>query len=576
MRKLILTIFIIKFVFVQHCVAAIWQVGPLHTHTMPSQVSALVSNGDTVEIDAGIYNSDVAQWTANNLLLKGVGGLAHLKANGNGWGGKAIWVISGNSTRVENIEFSLCSVPDHNGAGIRQEGRNLTVRYCYFHNNEDGILAGTINPSNILIEYTEFGFNGYGDGFSHNLYINNIDTLTFRYNYSHHCSVGHELKSRAHVNFIYYNRISDESAGTASRSIDLPNGGIAYLIGNVIEQGPQSQNSNIIGYGLEGLTNPAPHQVYAINNTIVNNYPGGSFFQFNSQTALFKGYNNILAGSGNFVSGSFPSTVDTASNRVSSTISSFAFVNVSLYDYHLTGNSTSTINYGTNPGVVNTVSLNPVIEYEHPHSAIARCINGNLDIGAYEYCPSLCAAPSSGFFTSDITSTTAKVNWNIVSGAVTYQVRYRATGTSTWIKKNTTGNVGNKILTGLLSSTMYVWQVRTKCSLTPVTWSAWTAKRYFTTTALRSADTQFADLSEVNVYPNPAHDKITVSIDVKQQVDIILQLTDITGRMVLSENQSSREGLNSWQLGLNHLSKGIYMLDVKTRSGSWKTKVVVE
>jgi len=40
--------------------SANWLVGPTRTYTLPSQVSGLVNNGDTVSIDAGIYNSDVA------------------------------------------------------------------------------------------------------------------------------------------------------------------------------------------------------------------------------------------------------------------------------------------------------------------------------------------------------------------------------------------------------------------------------------------------------------------------------------------------------------------------------------
>ncbi len=57
---------------------------------------------------------------------------------------------------VENIEFSGATVPDQNGAGIRQQGDNLTVRHCYFHGNEDGILGGGGVASEVLIEYSEY------------------------------------------------------------------------------------------------------------------------------------------------------------------------------------------------------------------------------------------------------------------------------------------------------------------------------------------------------------------------------------------------------------------------------------
>ncbi|MEO7175721.1 MAG: T9SS type A sorting domain-containing protein [Saprospiraceae bacterium] len=382
----ILYIAIIALAVVQAGFANYWQVGPGKTYTAPSQVSSLVEDGDTVAIDAGVYESDVARWAANDLFITGVGGKAHLKANGNSYGQKAIWVIAGDNTRIENIEFSLCTVPDQNGAGIRQEGKNLTVRYCHFHHNDDGILAGTMNPSNIIIEFCEFGYNGYGDGQSHNLYINNIDTLIFRFNYSHHTSVGHELKSRAHVNYILYNRISDEAGTTSSRSIDLPNGGTTYLIGNLIEQGPESENSNIIGYGLEGLNNPSPHELFAINNTIINNRSNGSFFSFQNGTTFFKAFNNIIAGPGVFVQGNYPSNVDTASNIMSTDIGVFEFADPDSYDFHLTANSQLAIDQGSNPGSDGGFSLSPVLEYMHPSDSLIRCQTGFLDIGAYEFC----------------------------------------------------------------------------------------------------------------------------------------------------------------------------------------------
>jgi len=84
-------------------------------------------------------------------------------------GGKGIWVISGNDTVVENIEFSGAAVPDANGAGIRFEGVNLTVRNCYFHHNQNGILTNNQQVGELLVEYTEFGFNGDGSGQTHNI-----------------------------------------------------------------------------------------------------------------------------------------------------------------------------------------------------------------------------------------------------------------------------------------------------------------------------------------------------------------------------------------------------------------------
>ena len=365
--------------------ATTWQVGPSQTYSMPSQVSTLVANGDTVNIEAGVYPSDVARWLADDLLLRGVGGMAVLESNGNSWGDKAIWVIQGDRTTVEWIEFSECAVPDQNGAGIRQEGLGLTVRHCYFHDNENGILAGELHPSTIRIEYSEFDHNGYGDGYSHNLYIGNIDSLIFQYNCSHHAHVGHELKSRAWVNVIEYNRIGNEADGDASREIDLPNGGQAYVIGNAIQQGLQGQNSNMIGFGLEGLSNPGPQELYAVSNTIVNERTNGSFFSV-AGTAFFKAYGNILAGGGSYMSGAWPASIDTLGNLRTTNIATVGFADEASYDYHITASSPAhAIAY---PAGVATSGY-PLVawyEYVHPTNGTLRCQHATLDAGAFESC----------------------------------------------------------------------------------------------------------------------------------------------------------------------------------------------
>ena len=363
--------------------ATIWHVGASQTYTMPSQVSTLVNHGDTVDIDAGIYNSNVCAWNKNNLLLRCTNGMAHLKSNGLSYGDKAIWVIQGNNTRVEHIEFSLCTSTSANGAGIRQEGQNLIVRYCNFHDNENGILAGAITPCKITVEFTEFNLNGAGDGFSHNLYIGHIDTLLFRYNYSHHCKIGHELKSRANINYILYNRFGNEASGTASREIDLPNGGLSVVMGNQIQQGVNGTNSGIIGYGLEGLSNTAPHNFYLINNTIVNEKTAGTFVAIQNGTALYKGYNNIFAGTGTLLTGT-TTVLDTTSNK-KYTIAGAGFVNSAGYDYHLLP-TCSAINSATAAGTAsNGYVLTPTKEYAHPANQINKTVQGLLDIGAYEY-----------------------------------------------------------------------------------------------------------------------------------------------------------------------------------------------
>ncbi|MEW6677499.1 MAG: right-handed parallel beta-helix repeat-containing protein [Pseudomonadota bacterium] len=235
----------------------------------PSQAAPIAKDGDTVEIEAGEYFGDAAVWRAHNLLLRGVNGKAHLYSRGVMARNKAIWLIQGNNTVVENIGFHDARVRDRNGAGIRLEGTNLVVRNCLFRHNENGLLTGVNPDSEVFIENSEFDENGHGDGKSHNAYIGKIKMLTVTDSYLHQALIGHQLKSRALENRISGNRFEDGPNGRSSYLIDLPNGGVATIEGNTLLQGPMAENSTMVSFGAEKAAHPT-HRLVVRNNLFKN------------------------------------------------------------------------------------------------------------------------------------------------------------------------------------------------------------------------------------------------------------------------------------------------------------------
>ncbi len=97
-----------------------------------------------IEVDAaGKYDGDVAFVRNNKLTFRGVGaGRALLDSQGNVAGGKAIFVTSGDDITIENLEFHGARCGSRNGARVRYEGSNLTLRRCKFQDCENGILGG--------------------------------------------------------------------------------------------------------------------------------------------------------------------------------------------------------------------------------------------------------------------------------------------------------------------------------------------------------------------------------------------------------------------------------------------------
>ena len=246
-------------------------VGSGQQYATLSAAIAVSQDGDTLYVKAGTYLNDFA--TINTKLsIVGVGGMVQLVATEAPPNGKAI-LVTGTDVSLDHIEFSGAAVPDGNGAGIRYEGGNLSITNSYFHNNQDGILAASVPGGTISIDHSEYANNGAGTGQTHNIYINEIATLRVTNSYLHDAIAGHELKSRADNTIILNNRIFDNQSD-ASYSIDVPNGGATTVQGNVIQQGPNSQNGGIISYAAETTTPYANSQLIVSQNTILNERSG--------------------------------------------------------------------------------------------------------------------------------------------------------------------------------------------------------------------------------------------------------------------------------------------------------------
>ncbi len=277
------------------------QVGPTRSIRTVSRAAALAQNGDTIEIDPGDYLADVAVWRQSDITIRGTGPRVRLIASGAHAEGKAIWVIHSSAhgrVTVEGIDFIGARVPDNNGAGIRFEQGHLVVRRCVFHDNQAGIIASPNATSVLEITQSEFGWNGVGDGLTHHVYANQIKSFKLTGSWLHHANVGHLVKSRAATNEVSYNRLADDIGGRASYELEFPNGGVAVVVGNVIQQGSQTSNSVMVSYGAEGYSWKL-NQLQLAYNTLVNDHPrGGTFVRAAPGAELVLMLDNLLVGRG--------------------------------------------------------------------------------------------------------------------------------------------------------------------------------------------------------------------------------------------------------------------------------------
>ena len=426
------------------------RVGPGQSYATPCAAIQAASDGDTIQIDAAGsngYTGDVCAWSTSNLTVVGVNGRPHIDANGRSTNGKGTWVIDGNNTTVDNVELSGAAVPDLNGAGIRLDGIGLTVRNSYFHDNQDGILTNPQPSGDIVVDSSEFARNGgagdpnRGLGAAHNMYIGLARSFTLRDSYSHDANQGHLVKSRALVNYILYNRLTGQG-GTSSRELDLPNGGLAYVIGNILQKEPTAQNPYLLSYGEEGASN-ANSRLYVVNNTFVDNKGGGTAIQIEpSVAAAALVQNNISAGTSTFVDTAGATLV---TNCLASVVGDPLFANAATFDYHLRAGSPC-IDTGSAPGTsADGYALQPAAQYVYDLAEIPRMVAGmSIDAGAFEYNNGVAPGPTStstatstGTATSTLTGTPMGTVTPVPTGTATSTTTRTATGTSTVGPTNT-------------------------------------------------------------------------------------------------------------------------------------------
>jgi Secretion system C-terminal sorting domain len=395
------------------CRAAIWNVGSGQNYTLPSQLQFLVNDGDTIYIDGGTYANDACKWNKQNLKIIGLGAgnnRTTLQYNGDIPNGKGIFVFESpglsDNPYLENIVFDGAQVSDDNGAngaGIRFQANNITVKNCKFTNCQNGILEGngSVSTSNVIILNCEFQNNGYQlqndpnySGYEHHIYISeSADTLLVMNCYFHHPrGQANSLKTRAQRSYILYNLIDEESTGYGSWEINIAQGGLNIIMGNIIIQGSNGANHGIVGY--DSATNTL-EDFYFVNNTAINQFEGNiKYFNIVPLSGInsFKIYNNIFASvtsaTNTLFAGNIPGVLDSAANIITNDYLSIGFNNPAVPDYSLSAGALAAIDQGTYAGITATsYSLEPINMYQTFDSALLprSIVNGAIDIGAYEY-----------------------------------------------------------------------------------------------------------------------------------------------------------------------------------------------
>jgi hypothetical protein len=290
---------------------------------------------------------------------------------------KAILVFRGANPTIENLEFSGARAKARNGAGIRHQRGDLTIRNSLFRDSDNGILTGHDPEGVVQIEFSEFARNGFGDGLSHNIYVGRANRFELRHSWSHGAKKGHLIKSRAGENLIEYNWLVDDPDGQASYEIDITFPSDTKIIGNVIVQASGSPNQSIVSYaaGKEKATTPTGRLTVAYN-TIYSRRTNPVFVNNNSSgTALIA--RNVFGGA--IGREELRGPIDARDNL---RLADSDFVDAAANDFRPTATPGVGTSASTDEESLGRPTFEPMAE---SRSRARRPSNGNT-VGAFESC----------------------------------------------------------------------------------------------------------------------------------------------------------------------------------------------
>lgn len=229
-----------------------------------ASAQAQLKNGDLLQIGPGIYQQSLLI-SADDVTIEGMGHVIFEKAAADN---KGLFVLRGQRTTLKNIECRGIQVSDGNGACVRFEGKDLTLEHVYFHSSQTGLLETSANAGSIVIKNSRFAQLGFA-GQAHGIYLNSADLLFQHSLMLAAKDAGHGIKSRGASTQISSSILATLGSDD-SRLVDIANGGFLQITDSILQEGPNSQNFQLIGFGLEQLKHPSSQLVLQRNLVIID------------------------------------------------------------------------------------------------------------------------------------------------------------------------------------------------------------------------------------------------------------------------------------------------------------------
>lgn len=178
--------------------------------------------------------------------------------------------------------------------------------------------------------------------------------------------------------------------------------------------------------------------------------------------------------------------------------------------------------------------------------------------------PTITCLPPTNIYSSINNANSVSITWDTAANADFYSIRIQKAGDTTWGGTSTTLNTVS--FNSLLQNTKYYFKLRTRCldGTTVNQISDFTAVDSFQTPFIKSTPSLiFNDINAGwTVYPNPTQDVLNVQFTSPEDAEIVIKVSDLTGRTVKTISSYSIMGNNLIDVNVADMVNGVYTLQV--------------
>ncbi|HRF41707.1 MAG TPA: GEVED domain-containing protein, partial [Saprospiraceae bacterium] len=82
-------------------------------------------------------------------------------------------------------------------------------------------------------------------------------------------------------------------------------------------------------------------------------------------------------------------------------------------------------------------------------------------------------------------------------------------------------------------------------------------------------------VGDIRLYPNPANEKTTLYFHSKQSGTAVLEINDLSGKLLKRRQEELVPGDHLWELPIDGLVPGAYLINVRTPERTYQEKLVV-